>query len=126
MNAPLGMTNKVYNLMDEADRTIHYSGNKKYDIGLGPIRGNTRYPILLTLEELRPFLAKEKHRDFIVVYLEKFAMTDGYEYETIAAEQTKHMQDLGYERVVVLGASAMGIHYIADTQLDIIRQLKEE
>ncbi len=117
-------TAQVFGFTNQADQLINYQSDGKYQINSGQVEEGTRKTSLYSLEELKPLLSLKKCKDFVVVYFDKLTMTK--DYEAIAAEQSKIMQEIGYKRVVVLGASGMGVHYIADTQLELIQRLKEK
>jgi hypothetical protein len=99
----------VEQIVSTASKTIWYGDNQNYHIKLGR-EPNGSFQII------RPILEGEPNKDFIVVYFNKSVLANGDEFTAKNAEEvTKQMKEVGYKRVVILGASTFGVHYIADT-----------
>ncbi len=109
----------MWTLEKSADRVVGYDKARDFDLGLGVITGGTRSPIELKFDQIEQFLTDEKHKSLIVVYFDKTVMWDDNEFiRERADEVTKQMLKVGYKRVVILGAHSMGVHYVADSNLE--------
>ena len=111
--------NVISSIEAKADRVVWWDIKERFDLGLGGITDGVRSPIKLSYEEIREFLKDEKHKGLIVVRFDKSVMWN--ENEVIlerAGKVVKQMTAVGYLRVVILGAHAVGVHYIADTDLE--------
>lgn len=117
----------IFALRDRADREIIYGNDKDYDLGLGKVTDGSRSPIYHSFGEIQRFLEQERHKEMVVVWFEKFLMT---REESVRSERVKEvinqMQQVGYKRVVILGMSSTGVHYVADTELNKNKQKKPE
>lgn len=117
----------IFAIRDRADREITYGNDKDYDLGLGKVTDGSRSPIYHTFGEIQRFLEQERHKEMVVVWFEKFMMS---REDSVRSERVKEvinqMQQVGYKRVVILGMSASGVHYVADTELNKDKQNKSE
>lgn len=108
----------IWDLEKEADRVVWHDEDKIYDIALEKVTDGTRSPTKLNSNQIKDFLAAEKHKVLIVVYFDKTVMRNEDEFVSARArEVTSLMLGIGYDRVVVLGAHSSGVHYIDDTNL---------
>jgi hypothetical protein len=108
----------IFDIEKQADRTIWHDKEKNFDIGLGKVTDGSRNPIQLKFDEIKDFLSDERHKDLIVVWFDKSVMWNDKPFITKrATEVTKQMKEVGFKRVVILGAAGSGVHYVADTQL---------
>lgn len=109
----------IFEIRDKADREIWCGIDGDFDLGLGKVTDGSRTPMYLTFDVIRNFLAQERHKGLVVLWFEKFTMSSE---DSILAERvklvTKQMQEVGFRRVVILGASSSGVHYVADTELE--------
>lgn len=102
----------------KANRVVWQSKEKKFDLGLGKVADGARSPIHLSFDEIEEFLKQEKPKGLIVVWFDKATMWNEQDFvRTRADEVVKPMTDVGYKRVVILGAHGAGVHYVADTDL---------
>jgi hypothetical protein len=109
----------MWDLEKSADRVVWHDKAKNFDLGLGAITDGARSPIEFNFDQIKSFLEGEKHKDLIVVYFDKTVMWNEKEFVSERArEVSKQMLDVGYKRVIVLGAHSMGVHYVADTNLE--------
>lgn len=105
-------------LSDTADREIWMDREGKYDLFLGKITDGARHPIELEFSEISFFLQHERHKDLLVVWFDKSIMWNEKDFITKRArEVTGRLRELGYRRIVILGAAGSGMHYVADTGL---------
>jgi len=107
---------EVFKIISQADRKIECDGSMKFTIGIGRVIGNSSQLIKFDFDEIEPFLIKEKHKDTLVVWLglEIMANDDKVVHDSVR-KIFDMMNSLGYKRVIVLGASSGGVHYLADT-----------
>lgn len=68
-------TARAFQQVEKADMVISYSLSGKIDLGIGKIKGNTKYPILFTLDELVGFFHDQKHKDSIIIVIQKHALS---------------------------------------------------
>jgi len=108
----------IFEIESKADRTISYDDEKNYDLGLEKITDGEKSQIRFKFEEIKDFLEREKHKDLIVVWFEKLVMANKDEPVSAQAKAVvTQMKAAGYKRVVILGASGFGVHYLADSGL---------
>lgn len=106
----------IFEIESKADRTIHYDRERNFDLGLEKISGGIRHPIKLSFPEIKFFLERERHKGLIVVWFDKTVMWNEEDFiAKRATEIINRMKEIGYNRVVVLGAHSAGVHYVADT-----------
>jgi hypothetical protein len=109
----------IWKLEKSADREVWHDKAKNFDLGLGEVTGGARSPIDFKFEQIVGFLTDERHKDLIVVYFDKTVMWNEKEFISARADEvTKQMLGVGYKRVIILGAHAFGVHYVADTMLE--------
>ena len=104
---------EVFQVSTNADRELRFHADLRCDLGLGVVRDGARTPLYLSREEAEPFLKRERHKAFLVVWCEKTIMWSDKK-ETLIAEVRTFVTRLSYERVLMLGAHGAGIHVIAD------------
>lgn len=70
--------------------------------------------IIFEFVQIQGFLKQERHKDLLVLRIDKRILMDkqGDAYIALAKEQTR---DIGYERVVILGASGLGTWKLYDS-----------
>lgn len=102
----------------KADRTIRCDREKNFDLGLGKIVNGARHRMELKFEEIESFLKNERHKNLIVVDLDKSVMWNQWDFVSQRVEEVlQQMTALGYKRVVILGAHGSGVYYLADSLL---------
>ena len=108
----------IDNIEKSADRVIWYSKARDFDLGIGAVTDKSRSPIEFKFDQIKRFLADEKHKDLVVIYFDKSVMWNEKEFVRKRADEvTDQMLKVGYKRVVVLGAHSSGVHYVADTNI---------
>jgi len=113
--ADQGMT-QLTELEASSDRVIWCGKDLKFDIGIRGVGEDSR--IDFNFNQIESFLKEERHKNLLVLYFEKGMMVDkqtpvkGYVSRALLL-----MKDIGYKRIVILGASGGGVHYLADTDL---------
>ena len=112
-------SDQVHKIIEQADRVILYDNEKNFDLGLGKVVNGIRHPITLTFAEMQGFLEDERHKQLIVVNFDKTLMWNKDEFIQSRAREVIHqMRSVGYKRVVITGAHSVGVHYLADTNLE--------
>lgn len=104
---------EVFQVSAKADRELTFGSDLRCDLGLGTVREGVRTPIFLSRDEVESFLRGEKHKEILVVWCDKTIMWSDKK-ETLIAEVRKFVTRLGYQRILLLGAHASGVHVIAD------------
>jgi hypothetical protein len=104
----------LLHLENKADLCI--TVNRDYlfsvDLELGNPPNTSSPHVALNLEGLKSFLEARK-KDLLVIKLHPLVMADGRKDEFVDYLKGPLLQ-IGYKRVVFLGASSMGIHYLSD------------
>ncbi|MBL9160516.1 MAG: hypothetical protein JNJ70_23745 [Verrucomicrobiales bacterium] len=100
----------IFEIERNADRTLRYNREKKFDLGLAPRE--------FTFLEIKSFLEAERHKNLIVVWFDKTVMWNEQEFiRERTDEVVRQMRGVGYTRVVILGGHSAGVYYVADTNL---------
>ncbi len=106
-------TERAFKLEEEADFVAWYSLDGKLDVGVGRTdkKENLYHSIKFSLEELEGFFDKQKHKNLIVVGIQKQNLTK----EVLEMHITKlrdYFVARGYARVVIQQAygNGRGIH----------------
>jgi len=98
-----------------ADKSLivdeNYSFNIELELGKPPSDSTQHSGI--GLDELLSILAKEKKKDLLIVKFHKLVLLHGREEEFLESLEDP-LIFTGYKRVVFLGSSSMGTHYLAD------------
>ena len=88
--------------------------------GRGTGGGSAR--IKLGFEEIEAFLSTERQKNLVVVWFEKRVMHSGKDFVAQSArEVTDLLTRVGYARVIIFGAHSLGVYYVADTQLEMVK-----
>jgi hypothetical protein len=107
---------EIQQTASKADRTLSCRGLDDIDIGIGRMSAGIRSPLLFKREELEDFLKQEKHKDLLVVLFEKPIMWTGPKAVDETLAKFKHFtEQLGYKRVLILGANAFGTFVVDDS-----------
>lgn len=93
---------------EKADFQIRYSiDRERLDIGIGEIHEKDKYPptgvihsITFTFEELEGFWKEQRHKQFIVVVLDKWAGSDE-DRDEAAKRLTEYFFEAGFRRVLI-------------------------
>ena len=108
----------LFALRDSADRTLRYDGAQQFDLGIGRVENGITSPSLFDFAEIEAFLRDERHKNLVVVTFGKPIMWNEEDLiQRHVEEVTRLLRGVGYQRVVILGSHAQGIHYVADTAL---------
>lgn len=96
---------------DGPDKTLSCMGLDSIDIGIGTAahdaKGSvTRTPVYFSRSQLEYFLKNEKHKDFILVWIEKPMNRGQKEIEQSVAELKSFLSKLEYKRIRIVGAKA--------------------
>jgi hypothetical protein len=106
-------TERAFKQEAAADFVAWYSTEGKLDIGVGRTdkKENLHHPISFTLDELEGFFKDQKHKDLIVVGIEKHVWTDEVLKQHVA-KLRDYFVARGYARVVIQQAygGGRGIH----------------
>ncbi len=82
------------------------------------VKDGTRTPEEHKISGIQDLLRREKSKECVLVWFDKSIMWSEKEFvQTRAVEVTRQMRQIGYKRVIILGAHGSGVHYVADTAL---------
>lgn len=111
----LSLRRTIFGTVRTADRMLECRSIDEIDIGITKITKDnqaTSDPEYFTRSQLRQFLMAEKHKDLLVARLQKMP-PEGYEETKRRLKQ--FVQELGYKRVLILGAHAFGVSVLYDS-----------
>lgn len=108
----------ISELTKQADRWVWCYSTDKFDVGLETPGPGRRTRISVNFAQARPILEKENPKDFIVAQFDKLIMrNERTVIDDAVRDVTEKLLKVGYKRVVILGANAQGVYYLADTEL---------
>jgi hypothetical protein len=93
-------TDHAFEIERTADYVVEYTIAGKYDIGVGHIKDDARHPQVFTAEELEHYFTALKHKDLIVIVIQKNTWTSE-DVERRVAEINSYFFKCGFNRVVV-------------------------
>jgi hypothetical protein len=113
---PKNEDSKIFETAHQADRTLRCDSVDSIDIGLGVGDRHGITPLYFTREQIRNFLKEEKHKDLLVIWFHKGIMWRGKDdVQKALAEMKDFVADLGYKRVLILGAHSSGVFVVYDS-----------
>lgn len=96
---------KLWNFMNEADRTLRCKSFNEIDLGIESEDGQT---IFFSPRQVKSFLRADKHKETVVVHLYPLAE------ETSADRFERFLTDLGYKRILITRGTALGTIVVKD------------
>ena len=106
-------TERAFQLAEQANFVASYDMRERMDIGVGALSADpvARQVIDFDLDELTGFFDKQRHKDLIVVIIEKHVWPDEKLAEEVERLKTYFIAR-GYRRICIQQASAVarGIH----------------
>lgn len=110
---------RVFEAEQKADRVVRTDFARDFDLGLGKVEKGIRFPVRHKFDEIKEFLIEERHKNFVVVWFDKSIMWNEKDLvQQRLNEVVGQMKEVGYKRVVVLGAHSSGVHVLIDTGSD--------
>ena len=108
----------LFALRDVANRVLRYDGEQRWHLEIGREENGITTPSLFDFAGIEQLLRDERHKNLVVVTFGKPIMWNEEDViQRHVGEVTRLLRSVGYQRVVILGSHAQGIHYVADTAL---------
>ena len=102
---------EIHRLMDTSDVSLWNHGGDAYDFDRpeGDVRS-------LPVNQLERYLREKPNKDLAVIYLSKVVMAkDELNINTKGKEIETLFKEIGYKRVLILGANSFGVIVISDS-----------
>jgi ketopantoate reductase len=108
---------KICNLVEDA--CLEVRCNSEMDCWIkrkGSVENSIANATPLKIDKIKSLLRNEKHKRVLCIWLEKgIMMRDKEGVKRVVREFLEITKDLGFKRIVIVGAAGNGIHYLADT-----------
>jgi len=104
-------------VLGQADKTINCMGTDEIDVGIGEVNQNGRTPIYFKRTQVHEFLKEQKDKNLLVIwFLKSIMVKESPERNEILDKFKTFVGDMGYKRVLIVGAAASGIYVVYDTE----------
>jgi len=108
---------KIFSVLGQADKTINCMGTDEIDVGIGEVNQNGRTPIYFKRTQVHEFLKEQKDKNLLVIwFLKSIMVKESPERNEILDKFKTFVGDMGYKRVLIVGAAASGIYVVYDTE----------
>ncbi|MBI5172374.1 MAG: hypothetical protein HY986_05765 [Candidatus Melainabacteria bacterium] len=110
---------EVFAALAKASVTIECLGADEIDVSIGEYckEGGSYKPIYFTKNQIYLFLKKQKDKRLLAVWFLKPIMNlSNVKIQEILKDYKAFLADLGYERVLILGAAASGVYVVYDSE----------
>jgi len=123
ISEPKDQIKAVFDTAATADRRIYCRDLDEIDVGIGE-QHQTGKPYFAKVldakyfqrKEIHYFLESAKQKELLLVWFEKSIMWQGVDkVQSILLEFKRFVSDLGYQRVLILGAHAEGVYVVYDS-----------
>ncbi len=114
---PDPLRTEIFSVLNKADRTIKCIGIDEIDVGIGEVNKNGRSPIYFRRAQVHEFLKEQRGKDLLVIwFLKPIMLMETPDRDDILEKFKAFSADLGYKRVLIVGAAASGIYVVYDTE----------